>query len=108
MKERLQVHQHRMIPAGQNILIVKIAGVAGVEQRHLASDPEIEAFHGGSRFTGTIRCEFAPAMGTAIENLQGAKGRLKIAPVTPVEQFLVVNIHGKRMRLIDELKPRLK
>ena len=49
MKQRLQVHEHRVLAGRDHVLVMEVRGLERVQQRDVAAQPFVEPVHRISR-----------------------------------------------------------
>jgi hypothetical protein len=106
VKQRLQVHQHRMLARRDEVFMVHVGGAQEVEERQVAALPLVEApdlVLGGA---GGGFHEPGPAMAVAAHDFQAAEDGGEAALVRPGKEVLEGRFHGHGTGLIDELQAR--
>jgi hypothetical protein len=107
-EERLQVDENGVFAARNDVLVVEVVGVQGVEQREEPALALVEALDAGRRFAVVRRDELHPAVRPAVDHVRVARSEVIPALVEPGEELAEVAVDGEGPGLVEELQARVE
>src|SRR5215471_1396799 len=102
MKQSLEIDQDRMLPSGDQVLVMKIRCVQHIQQRERGAQPLIESLNFLGRHAWFRADELGPSVLSSIEYFRAVQRGMAAALVQPMLKFPEVLVHSKRVRLINE------
>src|SRR5438093_8905088 len=105
MKERLEIDEQRMFPAGDHVIAVEIGRIEHVQESQICPLSLVEPPHLRSVAAFAGLDVLGPTVRATIENCQSPERWLSPARVQPLQQGLEVRFDGERLRLIDDSSP---
>lgn len=100
MEQGLQVDQDRIVGAGDQVLVVDVGGIQGVQQREQHALAEVEAFDLPRRGAGPLLDELHPPVPGPLQQRQGPQLPPPEAGVEPPRHLVEMPVRGERSRLV--------
>src|SRR5581483_5759762 len=91
-----------MLSGCDQVFIMKIASLHGIEQREIASLAAVKPGKFRLRTAGRSRDEFRPSVVAAIQNFQQAKSRFGSTLLDPCQQMLKMLVGRQGTRLVHD------
>lgn len=108
LKEGFEIDRHRVLTLGDQVLVVEIGGLQGIEQGHPGPLPLVEALHLLRRRAGAGGDVLHPAVAAAVENRETAQRWRALLLVEPGDERLEPPVDGQGLGLVDGPQPRGK
>ncbi|MBB5959201.1 hypothetical protein FHS29_005821 [Saccharothrix tamanrassetensis] len=102
VEQRLDVHQHRLVAARDQVLVVHVGAVDRVEQGDQRAQPVVEPADAGHVRARGVRDELQPAVGRPGQRPGHPQAQVRVA-VEPDQQLAEGGVQGDRARLVDDL-----
>ncbi len=102
VEQRLDVHQDRVVPAGDQVLEVGVGAVQDVQQREQRALPPVEPLDVVAGQAGAGLGELGPAVAAPVEQAERAQPGHSRLRAVPAEQGVEVPVRGGRPGAVDD------